>query len=51
MEFFISLVGRQPMTAISKNISKKGPLNCRSLFCAPPDLLLRLMALMHFMRG
>jgi len=33
-----------------ENISKTGPLNCRSLHYAPPDFLLTLVALMHFMR-
>jgi hypothetical protein len=34
----------------SKNISRKGPLNCRSLHCAPPDFLWNLVALVRFMR-
>jgi hypothetical protein len=33
-----------------ENISKTGPLNCRSLHCAPPDFLWNLLALVHFMR-
>ena len=33
-----------------KNISKKGPLNRRSLHYAPPDFLLRVVALIKFMR-
>jgi hypothetical protein len=37
-------------TLRSKNISKKGPRNCRSLHCATPDFLLTLVALVHFMR-
>jgi hypothetical protein len=34
----------------SKNISKKGPRNCRSLHYAPPDFLWNLAALVQFMR-
>jgi len=40
----------QISTLRSKNISKRGPQNCRSLHCAPPDFLWNLVALMHFMR-
>jgi hypothetical protein len=36
--------------ALSKNIPRKGPRNCRSLGYATPDFLLRLVALMSFMR-
>ena len=36
--------------ALSKNISKKGPLNRRSLDCAPPDFLSRPVALRICMR-
>jgi hypothetical protein len=45
--------GRTPKLQIgtlSKNISKKGPLNRRSLHYAPPDFLLRVLALIQFMR-
>jgi hypothetical protein len=35
---------------LSKNISTTAPLNCRSLHYAPPDFLLNLVALIHFMR-
>jgi hypothetical protein len=34
----------------SKNISKRGPQNCRSLHYATPDFLWNLVALVHFMR-
>jgi hypothetical protein len=33
-----------------KNISMRGPLNCRSLGFAPPDFLLRVVALINFLR-
>jgi hypothetical protein len=36
--------------ALSKSISKKGPLNRRSLHCAPPDFLWRAVALIICMR-
>jgi hypothetical protein len=36
--------------ALSKNIPTKGPLNRRSLHCAPPDFLLRPVALINIMR-
>jgi hypothetical protein len=32
-----------------ENISRRGPLNCRSLHFAPPDFLWNLIALVHFM--
>jgi hypothetical protein len=35
---------------LSENIPKKDPLNRRSLGYAPPDFLLRFVALMDFMR-
>ena len=38
------------MSTLSKNISRKGPQNRRSLRYATPDFLLRLVALMSFMR-
>jgi hypothetical protein len=41
-----SKVGYAP----GKNISKTGPLNCRSLRYATPDFLWNLVALVHFMR-
>jgi hypothetical protein len=37
-------------SALSKNIPKKGPLNRRSLHCAPPDFLSRSVALISIMR-
>jgi hypothetical protein len=37
-------------TLRSKNISKRGPLNCRSLHFATPDFLWKLVALVYFMR-
>jgi hypothetical protein len=43
-------VGRSPMIPLSKNIPKTGPLNRRSLHCAPPDFLSRTVALIDFMR-
>jgi hypothetical protein len=36
--------------ALSLNISRGGPLNCRSLHYATPDFLWDLVALSHFMR-
>src|SRR5882757_2557138 len=36
--------------APSKNISRRGPRNCRSLGFAPPDFLLILVALANLMR-
>jgi hypothetical protein len=38
------------LVSLSKNIPTRGPLNCRSLHCAPPDFLSRLVALANFMR-
>jgi hypothetical protein len=38
------------MSPLSKNIPRKGPQNCRSLRYATPNFLLRLVALMSFMR-
>ena len=38
------------MATRSKNISRRGPRNRRSLRYATPDFLLRLVALMSFMR-
>jgi hypothetical protein len=37
-------------TLRSKNTSKRGPLNCRSLHFATPDFLWKLVALVYFMR-
>jgi hypothetical protein len=34
----------------AENISRKDPLNCRSLHFAPPDFLWNLVALSRFMR-
>jgi hypothetical protein len=37
-------------TLRSKNTSKRGPLNCRSLHFATPDFLWKLVGLVYFMR-
>jgi hypothetical protein len=47
--------GRNPQIsplrfALSKNISRRGPLNSRSLHSAPPDFLLSVVALMKRVR-
>ncbi len=42
--------GSVAATLRSKNISKRGPRNCRSLHYAIPDFLWNLVALSHFMR-
>jgi hypothetical protein len=43
-------LGRRAMGTLSKDISKRGRRNCRSLHFAPPDFLWELVALSHFMR-
>jgi hypothetical protein len=44
------LRGRKSGYPLSKNISKKGPRNCRSLGCAPPGFLLRSVGSSNYMR-
>jgi hypothetical protein len=45
-----SLAGRGRRFPGATNISKTGPLNCRSLHYATPDFLLDLVTLIYFMR-
>jgi hypothetical protein len=49
-DFVRCCVAGNPGALRSKNISRKGPRNCRSLRYATPNFLLRLVALMSFMR-